>query len=445
MSAPAQRASPDANTQPRRALVVTPFIWEAGPFHGKATVYYILRGFLRAGYEVHVVTATNRREETDTAWEGLNIHYFRVPLGSVDFEYDAFHSFLSLVRRHKAGWRRHLAFRLFWLQFVWLSYRRAMQVARRWPPTITYGVNNPGIPAAYGVARQLGVPNFSRIMGSPIMQWASSPVKLYAARFDELLAFRLPANALVITDDGTISAQEIEDKLGIPQTRIWLLRNGIDKTCFATGPDRSQARAELGLSPEARVLLSVCQLVDWKRVDRVLRAMPAVAARSPKAELLVVGDGPERDNLEALAKQLDVAHLVRFEGFVARDALPRYFRASDIFTAFYDYANVSNSLLEAMLSGNAVVTLNNGHTGDLVKHLVNGFMVEPDHLSDIPDALIRVLTDDELRIKLGDNAAIWADTALRTWDERIDQEISMIEAAVLAREHRPRMCVRDAD
>jgi hypothetical protein len=64
--------------------------------------------------------------------------------------------------------------------------------------------------------------------------------------------------------------------------------------------------------------------------------------------------------------------------------------------------------------------------------MVNGFMVEPDRLSDIPNALIRVLTDDELRIRLGSNAAISADTILRTWDERIDQEIAMIEAAVLA-------------
>jgi glycosyltransferase involved in cell wall biosynthesis len=426
------QTGPGPNAQPRRVLVVTPFIWEAGPYHGKATIYYILRGFLRAGYEVHVVTATSRRGETDAVWEGLNIHYFRVPLGAVDFEYDAFHSFLSLVRRQKAGWRRHLTFRLFWLQFVWLSYRRALQVARLWPPTITYGVNNPGIPAAYGVARRLGVPNFSRIMGSPIVQWAGSRVKLYLARFDELLAFRLPASALIVTDDGTISADEIEQELGIPRARIWLLRNGIDKTSFTAGPERRRSRMELGISPESKVLLSVSQLVDWKRVDRVIGAMPAVVARCPEARLLIVGDGPERANLEAQAKRLDVAHLVRFEGFVAREALPRYFQSSDVFTAFYNYANVGNSMLEAMLTGNAVVTLNNGHTGDLVKHMSNGFMVEPDRLSDIPDALIQVLTDDDLRRKLGGSAAAWANATLLTWDERIEQEIAMIEATVLA-------------
>ena len=414
------------------ALFVTPFIWEAGPWRGKPTVYYIIQGLQRAGYEVHVVTATNRRGLADTTWEGIHIHYFRLPLSPAGFEFDAFHSFLTQISQAANPWRRHLTFRLLWLQFVLFGWRRAAQVAHRWTPAFTYGVNNPGIPIAYWVGHRLGVPNFSRIMGSPIVQWLGSPFRLYLARFDELLAFKLPTEALIITDDGTISAEDICERFGIPRERIWMFRNGIDKVSFTSGLSRSQLRIELGLPPDAKVLLWVSQLVNWKRVDRIVDAMPEVAARCPEVHLVILGDGPDRQFLEARATRLGVDHLVRFEGSVAREDLPRYFRSADVFTAFYDYANVSNSLLEAMLSGNAVVTLNNGHTGELVKHMVNGFMVEPDRLSDIPNALIRVLTDDELRIRLGSNAAISADTILRTWDERIDQEIAMIEAAVLA-------------
>jgi glycosyltransferase involved in cell wall biosynthesis len=411
-------------------LFITPFIWETGPWRGKPTVHNIIRGFQRAGYEVHVVTCTNKPQPTDTIWEGVHLHYFRLPFSPAGLEFDAFHSFLTQVSQAASPWRRHLTFRWLWLQFVWFGWRRAAQVARQWPPAFTYGVNNPGIPIAYRVGRQLGVPNFSRIMGSPIMRWLNSPLRLYLARFDELLAFKLPAEALIITDDGTISAEDIREGLGIPSERIWMFRNGIDKVLFTSGPARSQMRTDLGFAPDAKVLLWVSQLVNWKRVDRIIDAMPQVAARCPEVQLVILGDGPDRPLLEAQAKRLGVDHLIRFAGSVVREELPHYFRSADVFTAFYDYGNISNSLLEAMLSGNAVVALNNGHTADVVKHMENGLLVDPECLSDIPDALTRILTDDTLRERLRRAAATYANETLLTWEERIDQELRQIQEIV---------------
>ncbi len=414
----------------KNILFVTPFIWEGGPWKGKPTVYNIIRGFQQAGYAVHVVTATNKAGPEDLLWEGVHIHYFRIPIAPGGMKFDAFHSFLTQLSQAASPWQRHLTFRLMWLQFVLLGMRRAAQVARHWPPVFAYGVNNPGIPIAYWVSRRMGVPTFSRIMGSPIVQWLSSPVRLYLARFDELLAFKLPAEALIVTDDGTISEAEIRDQLRVPTTRIWVWRNGIDKAAFTSGPPKAQLRAELGLPADAKVLLWVAQLVNWKRTDRIINAMPEVAARCPEVRLLIVGDGPDRPNLEAQARRLQVEHLVRFEGFVPRENLPRYFRCADVFTALYDYSNVSNTLLEAMLSGNAVVALNNGHTADVITHLENGLLIEPERISDIPAALVQVLLDDELHERLGRNAAAYAKRSLFTWDERIEREIREIEEIV---------------
>jgi glycosyltransferase involved in cell wall biosynthesis len=425
-------------------LFVTPFIWEAGPWRGKPTVYYIIRGLQRAGYEVHVVTATNKREITDITWEGVHIHYFRLPLGPMGFEFDAFHSFLTQVSQAANAWRRHLTFRLLWLQFVLLGWRRdasCLALAAR----IHLRRQQSRHPIAYGVGRRLEVPNFSRIMGSPILQWLGSPVRLYLARFDELLAFKLPAEALIITDDGTISVADIRERLGIPDERIWMYRNGIDKASFTSGPLKPQVRAELGLPQDAKVLLWVSQLVNWKRVDRIIDAMPEVAAHCPAVQLVILGDGPDRQPLEAQADRLGVRHLVRFEGFVA-GGVAALFHSADLFTAFYDYANVSNSLLEAMLSGITVVALDNGHTSEVVKHMENGLLVDPRRIGDIPETVTRVLVDDELRERLSRNAAAYADRVLLTWDERIDKEIAMIEAAVLDRERRrPPIRARYAD
>ena len=121
-------------------LFVTPFIWEAGPWRGKPTVHNIIRGFQRAGYEVHVVTCTNKPQPAAQIWEGVHLHYFRLPFSPAGFEFDAFHSFLTQVSQAASPWRRHLTFRWLWLQFVWFGWRRRLKwpsSGRRPSPTVS--------------------------------------------------------------------------------------------------------------------------------------------------------------------------------------------------------------------------------------------------------------------------------------------------------------------
>ncbi|RUA17643.1 MAG: hypothetical protein DSY55_01790 [Clostridia bacterium] len=414
----------------KNVLVITPFIWEGGPWRGKRTVYAILQGFQRAGYDVHVVTATNRPGLHEDDWQGLHIHYFHPAVAAGGGEFDAFHSFLSQVAQGKSPWRRHLNFRLFWLSFVWGAERRAREVARQHPPAFLYGVNNPGIPPAWRVARALGVPFFSRIMGSYLPQRSGSRLLLYLARFDELLAFKLPATALIVTEDGQASAQDIHQRLGAPLERIWLFRNGIDKAVFQQGGDKTASRKALGMPQNAKIILWVAQLVPIKHPERLLNALPDVLAQAPHTHVVIVGDGPVRDEMTRLASALGVADAVRFEGFVDRSVLPTYFQAADVFIALSDYGNIGNSTLEAMLSGLPVVALDNGHTAEVVRHRETGLLVPPDQLQQLPDALLTLLQDDALRAQMGADAARYTDKILLTWEERIDREITQIESII---------------
>ncbi len=411
----------------KNVLVITPFIWEGGPWRGKRTVYALLEGFRRAGYDVHVVTATNRSDLHEEEWQGIHIHYFRPTIAPGAGQFDAFHSFLSQVAQGASPWRRHLNFRLFWLSFVWGATRRAKEVARQHPPTFLYGINNPGIPPAWRVARSLGLPMFSRIMGSYLPQWSGSRLLLYLARFDELLAFKLPAAALIVTEDGQASALDIHQRLGVPLERVWLFRNGIDKSFFQQPLDKKSMREKLGLPQEAGIILWVAQLVPIKHPERLIDALPAVLAHAPQTHVIMLGDGPLRDALQRRALDLGVADVIRFEGFVARDALPAYFHASDLFVALSDFGNIGNSTLEAMLCGLPVVALDNGRTAEVVHHGENGVLIPPDQLERIPNALLSLLENDALRARLGANAARYADENLFTWEERIDREIARIE------------------
>jgi glycosyltransferase involved in cell wall biosynthesis len=432
----------------RRVLVVTPFVWEGGMGRGKPTVYYTLRGFQHAGYEVHVVTATHRRDQVAESCDGLHVHYFHIPIAVGPFAFDAWHSFLTLVRAEPSAVLRHARFRLWWLQFVVLGVRRALAVARAHPPAFTYGVNNPGIPVTWWVARRLGVPTFGRIMGSEIAQLAgvdrddpaatrrrpdpATAVKLALARFDELLAFKLPTDALIVTDDGQIGPRTVIHWLGVPADRLWLWRNGIDLDRFRGAPDRDGARRELGIDRGRPVVLWVSQLIDWKQPHLLVDALPAVVAAAPEALCVVVGDGPARGEMERRAAALGVGDRVRFAGFVDQSRVPLYYRAADVFVACYRRANVSNTLLEAMASGLAVVTLDNGRTREVVRHEENGLLVDPAHPETLGPAVARVLADPALRAALGQGASHWARDHLDTWDERIAREVRGIEA-ILAR------------
>lgn len=414
----------------RRVLFIAPFIWEAGPYIGKPTIYNIMRGFQRAGYEVHVVSATNRPGLHEQVFEGLKIHYFRLPLPLLACRYDAMASFLTLVRTSGHPYKQHLRYRLFWLQFLLLGTRRALQVSRRFPPKLTYGIMNTGVPVAYFLARRRRIPNFSRITGSAILHYLDSPLRLWLARFDEYLAFKLPCSGLIITRDGSTSEEEIHDQLRIPSERIWLWRNGVDKDSFTLPSAPTSLRSSLGLEADARMVLSVSQLVDVKRIDLLIEAIPEVVAEDPRARFVIVGEGPEKGALQRRVRNLGVSSFVRFAGSVPREQIPAYYQAADVFAAFYPYANISNSLLEAMLSGNAVVTLDNGHTSDVIRHLENGFLVSRKDLGRIPAALLQILRDDALRERLGRAAREYARSTLQTWEERIQEEINRIEGVL---------------
>jgi glycosyltransferase involved in cell wall biosynthesis len=152
--------------------------------------------------------------------------------------------------------------------------------------------------------------------------------------------------------DGVITvAQALKNRavaLGIDGERIRVLRNGVDLGLFRPG-DRAAARAALGF--DGPTLLSVGNLIPLKGHHLVIEALAAL----PNVALTVVGDGPERQRLMALAARLGVSDRVRFLGIVAQDRLPAVYTAADILVLASSSEGWANVLLEAMACGTPVV------------------------------------------------------------------------------------------
>jgi len=135
--------------------------------------------------------------------------------------------------------------------------------------------------------------------------------------------------------------------LGLPAEKVTVLRNGVDLGLFRPLP-RAPLRAALGL--DGPTLLSVGYLIERKGHHLVIEAL----ADLPGHTLLVVGEGPERGSLEALAARLGVAARVKFLGSVPHQRLAEIYAAADLLVLASSREGWANVLLEAMACGTPV-------------------------------------------------------------------------------------------
>jgi glycosyltransferase involved in cell wall biosynthesis len=166
-----------------------------------------------------------------------------------------------------------------------------------------------------------------------------------------------------------------------------------------TERERADARAELGIPPDAQVAAYVGALVEEKGVDLAIRSL---VSRS-STYLVLAGDGPDRESLEALAHQALGDRAV----FLGPVSDPRsLYRAADVFvmpTRGGD--SMPAVLIEAGLCGLPAVTCPIGAITDVVIDGQTGFVVPVDDLEELSAAVGRVLDDADLRSRLGAEAA----------------------------------------
>lgn len=318
---------------------------------------------------------------------------------------------------------------------TYLRYRRsagraALDLAREIRPDVVVGYDDYGVPVARAVAHRLGVPNVSRFFGTYLLPHLGNRVRLWY-HFVPAIAYATAAAYYVINDDGS-GGDRVARRLGAPPERIRFWRNGVDRGLYrpetASNPRaRAQLRGSLGLGHDGPVLLTMSRLVREKHVERIIRALPEVAAAHPDACLLVLGDGPEGSALQAEARRLGVESQVRFLGAVDRTELPTYLNVADVFVAASDRTNAANPTYEAMICARPVVLLDTGRTRDLIEDGVTGVLVaEPRGLG---PALAALLADAARAARIGSQARAWALAHLLTPEERQALEVELIERA----------------
>ncbi|MFT4646854.1 MAG: glycosyltransferase involved in cell wall biosynthesis [Planctomycetota bacterium] len=164
---------------------------------------------------------------------------------------------------------------------------------------------------------------------------------------------------------------------------------------------RVQAREKLGLRDDKRYLLTICRLMNWKRVDGIIEALKGLP---DDVELLVAGDGDMEDEWRALAKQSGLEFRVHFLGNVPHVQIPLYIRSADIFVLNSEYEGLSHTLLEVQALGTSMVASGVCGNPEVVEDGVTGLSVDPQDPETLRKALQRLLDDPELGQTFVDNA-----------------------------------------
>lgn len=216
--------------------------------------------------------------------------------------------------------------------------------------------------AAVMLGRRFGLPVVMTARGSDVTQLPD-----YALPRRMIRWAMARADAMISVSAGLKRAM-IE--LGVEPGRVTVLRNGIDLDGFRPPTDRLALRAGLGL--DGPTLLSVGHLIDRKGHHHAIEALTHL----PDWTLLIVGEGPERAALEALAARLGVAGRVRLLGAHPHAELPRFYGAADAMVLASSREGWANVLLEAMACGTPVVASDIPGNDEVVQRPEAGLIVE---------------------------------------------------------------------
>jgi len=213
---------------------------------------------------------------------------------------------------------------------------------------------------------------------------------------------------------------------------VFVIPNGVDVALFEKKPEEDaliEVRKKCGMREGDILLITTSRLVKKNAIDDVLRALSELPEH---VRFLVVGDGPERQNLLDLACECGVGSRVTFVGTVRYTEIPLYLHASDVFIRPSRTEGMGNSFIEAMAVGIPVIATQEGGLRDFIFGTVQNpdkpttaWVVPKDDSRAIAQAVLRILDEPHAVLKVVKNAKeyIKGTYEWNTVAERMDREI----------------------
>jgi glycosyltransferase involved in cell wall biosynthesis len=239
----------------------------------------------------------------------------------------------------------------------------------------------------YFAMRDSGIP-----FVSTCHSWYTNDLLAHAYAIADRLVLRGFAEVIAVSDE---VKQQLLDA-GIRKDRVHQVDNGIDLRPFSTTP--RPPREDRGADQVLEVGW-VGRLSHQKGADIFLRAIAQTLVHLPKTKFVLVGDGPDRQELESLIDELNIRQSVSLPG--RREDMPAVYSSFDILVSSSRLEGLPMAILEGMASSRPWIATPVGDVPSVILNDVTGVVVPPENVGALSAALISLLQDADRRERLG--------------------------------------------
>jgi len=254
----------------------------------------------------------------------------------------------------------------------------------------------PSAPAGVILSRISDIPHVLTVFGGDIYDPTKKLSPHRHAMFRWAVRAALNSSVKVTTESADIAAHAA--RIYRPYREINVVPIGLPRVHFSPVP-----REELSMHEDAIYLVSIGRMVKRKGFEYLIKALAILAKKGIDLRLVLIGDGPERGALEALAAGENVSDKVLFAGRVNDEAKFRYLSASDIYALPSIHEGFGIVLLEAMSCGLAVVATDRGGQTEIIKNGRNGTLVPPADAEALASAIEAFAVSEDARQRTGEN------------------------------------------
>ena len=395
-------------------------VWPWGEDKGIPSVFLPQRGFAARGHQVYFLCPLREGEEKYDCLDGVHVNRFDFPFNFRKVSYPQTNTFLDRIKATTLS-------NLNWLFFQVYAFFWGCKQGFRLKPDIVYAHTPASVMPAFLISRFLSSRLVVRLYGIRQLYWQCDNFWLRLKEMRDWIAFKIPADLFIITNDGT-HGDRLARRMGVPEEKIRFWRNGIDEKIYETEEGaKEEICSRLHINPFSRIIVSTARLNYEYGVDRLIQALPALFEKQKDCVCIIAAGGPQEKSLKSFAQKQNISSRIFFLGIVERVMVKKLLNAADIFVLLARYHNCTNTLWEAMACGKCIVTTENEAVKEVLASGENAILVSQDEMNGLPGRLSELLLDERLRKKLGDKARLMAREVLRSWTQRIAEEISVLE------------------
>jgi len=290
--------------------------------------------------------------------------------------------------------------------FMLAFFLRALKHAKQTDLFFSFWL--PGACVGVAIKGFTGKPVVARLSGSDLLLIQSPAISFFVRMI-------LKHTRAVVCQDKTFYSALVQ--LGVAESKIICIPNGLDRQLFQPCP-KEEARKKLGLNGNAEYILAVGRLSKSKGHADLILAFKQLLSHHKNLQLIIVGEGEEKQALQDLAQKEGLADKITLAGLQEHTIIPIWLNAADIFVLPSHLEGTPNILLEAMACGLPVIATKVGGVEEIITNQQNGLLIQPGSSNEIENALSLILKGPMLKKSMAQGALSTISTQFAHWDQQ---------------------------